>query len=779
MGKPWASLDSVVMETGEAFSVSRLVAEMADADEETTLLIMGMPFMQTWKGPEEGDVSALWFLNGLLASYPADLKMFLSQPALLSGVTDDQAMNIVFLFLETRDREAATAIRGLPWVQDGMQHQEEWTLQELSLLYLRSPDVFWAYIQLHGDVGGDLGIHASIVESLARIAAMDEEIALRVVAMPFLETQDSEDYETLLHLRQMSADKLQTVLSHPELQEGITDDNLIRVWLLRLGPEAEAAIEAIPWIRDGIAPPFENQNVTLTHRNFETIERRVVLQLITIGRADSHALVLLARKPWMQSRLNTQEVDVIHKLADIAQRFRSAMGKVLEGSFLESIDGTDARILGIIIELMRSDMDSARKLMSHPALANGIADDDRGQVALLALEEVNPRGARAIRALPWVEDGVELSEQTSILLLLRMAWESPLAFEELISARRSWIEDGFTEEEMFVVGWLTALSSRATGVGHEADTIRVIRMPFLDEVDQLDIRAIEGLVQVVAVGQYSLSHLLSHPSLAGGITSDLAKVIAVMVAVSTNQREILDALLDPNRVAIEEREINLPLAGEVLLTVTRIEHGFSEAMDWLEHAVRSQEEFMGEAFPTSYIGLLVADASRYGGSSASIGIVTVDPGTSQEILFHEMAHSYWYGSSTWVREGAAELLKEVSLGDVRPPRANECSLTDSLAELDRLRLELGSDEIYWSGCSYTLGRSLFAELYRDLGSDAFRKGFRSLNLKVREGEHEDECQGLERAVCLLEAAFVDEGDSHTAPIAEAIIERRYHGVRTN
>ncbi len=351
----------------------------------------------------------------------------------------------------------------------------------------------------------------------------------------------------------------------------------------------------------------------------------------------------------------------------------------------------------------------------------------------------------------------------------------------MMLTRKTWIEDGLTPYEVSVVDYLKLLSAKTFTRRDEAAAIQLIGMPFLDEVDRMDVLAIEALLSVRWPERNYMPLVLSHPTLANGITDDLTKIIAVMGVVEYTRHGLLEALLDLDRVTFEERHVTLPLAGKVLLTVVRVDPGLPQAMDWLEHALRSHEEFMGEELPVSEVILFVADATSAGGGGSPRGILTVDPGRGQSTVAHEAAHIYWYAFQSWVAEGGAEMLTDVASGEIRPPQG--CSLANSLAELERLFLDITEERgiseavetIYSSACDYTLGRSLFAELYRELGSDVFRKGFRDLYNKIRENEHEDECWGLQKAVCYVKAAFVDDGEPDTASIAEAIIDRRYYG----
>ncbi len=418
MGKSWTRSDSLVIGEVDFLLVSRWLINMARSDEMMTLRILTMPFLETL---ERGDDLALAFLRGLLLSDRAGLEQLLLQPAFRSGVTDDQNMTIPLLFLETRKPEAATAIRELAWVKDGMTDQEPWTVLELQRLALSSEEVFWAFVHERGDIGGDLGIHSSTIRSLASIAAIDKEAALRIVEMPFLETLDLAEYDTIGYLKELavsSPEDLQQLLSHPELENGITDDNLTIVWLLYLrwsDPEAAAAIEGLSWVEDGIAPPWEYRSVFLAQPEPETYEQSMVVELITLAQESREALLVLARKPWLQDGLFSREVTALYDLVSMARQDESSTVRILGMPFLESIEDHDLITLGFLVEIIEDH--GGQWLLSHPTLPHGITDHDRALVALLALEARDPDSAKVLRALPWVADGIDNSEQEGVLVL--------------------------------------------------------------------------------------------------------------------------------------------------------------------------------------------------------------------------------------------------------------------------------------------------------------------------------------------------------------------------
>ena len=74
-----------------------------------------------------------------------------------------------------------------------------------------------------------------------------------------------------------------------------------------------------------------------------------------------------------------------------------------------------------------------------------------------------------------------------------------------------------------------------------------------------------------------------------------------------------------------------------------------------------------------------------------------------------------------------------------------------------------------------MGYGLFADLYKRLGDTEFRKGFGSLYTKMSNLEHDDECTGVERGVCYVRKAFVEDASPGFAEAADEVINRWYYG----
>ena len=673
---------------------------------------------------------------------------------------------------------AAAAIRALLWVQDDMATLERSIVGHLETLAARAPEVFWELMRkpwMEETQEDTHGTELLVIAALTDMAVQTSETAaLQTIKTPFLETIELGDIasmETLNFLVRFDPEGFQQLLSHPTLN-GATDGQEKSVALLYLelrDPDAAVAMENMLWVQDGITYSDPTKEEV-----YGDVEQQVVVQLFSLALHDRQVFLDLVHKPWMQDDLTGPEAQAIDLLASIAHADEAAALQIIGMPFLDSMGRGDSTILDTLRTLEREGL---RWLLSHPTLTGGITDDQRTTVALLRLEWQYPETAAVIMALPWVRDGIAASEEAPVLALRHMALDSQKVFWTL--AHRPWLQDGLNPDEVTVVRDLTSISGASSEKMGETTALRFIDMPFLETIDGIDAAAMRSLHTLFSkFDQGYLEQVLSHPTLRDGITDDQAVVVAVFGRVIEHRPELLDALLNPEQIAVEKRVIRLPHSGEVTLSVIHVIPGTYRTMDILEQMVRTQDRFMAVPFPRSYVGLLAADAIPAGGGPS--GIITVGSGSAENrhLIAHELAHTYWPFFPPWIAEGGADFMTTVSAGTEFS--SNACSLADNLSDLDRLYLEyaesgLSLDILYRSGCYYALGRGLFIDLYETLGEESFRRGFGRLYLAMRGKEHDDQCTGLERGVCYVRAAFVADALPESAALAEPVIAHWYYG----
>ena len=198
-------------------------------------------------------------------------------------------------------------------------------------------------------------------------------------------------------------------------------------------------------------------------------------------------------------------------------------------------------------------------------------------------------------------------------------------------------------------------------------------MPFLDSVEDRDMLALMSLDDIAWRDASGFTELMSHPRIKDGITDEETKIIAVLgnhtYSWAPGSAEVL---LADTGVYIQERLIELPHTGETLLAVIGVQDPDTRSMDYLEHAVRTIERFMGEPYPINYLALLYYDNESNNAANAFTHLIFMgeDDSLSRDshpaVIAHEAAHWYWRGSSegyqyhNWVSEGSAEFFKIIS-----------------------------------------------------------------------------------------------------------------------
>ena len=518
--------------------------------------------------------------------------------------------------------------------------------------------------------------------------------------------------------------------------------------------EAETAINALPWVEDGLT----------------IVEQEAVIQLLYIASERPQVAWELVHKPWMQDDHSLSENQAIVLLSSIVYVDEVSGEQVVRMPLLDSIERDDI----VILETLRAlDREGLRWVLSHPALAGVSADVMPAAVALMRVEWEQPDAAEIISALPWVNDGIAPSEVKAVLQLQELALTSPRVFRAL--APRPWVSDGLDPSETTVVIQLRGISSLSSSKRDESAALRIADMPFLETVDGVDAAAASSLSALFWASDDKdyLTQVLAHTTLKDGISDDEAFVVAALGTVVEDRPELLDTLLGLGPDAVEKRIIQLPLAGDVTISVLNVNPGTYRTIDILEQVLRAQEAFMDVPLPRSYVGLLVADATLHGGGGGPSGLITVDPvyADDEYIIAHELAHIYWAFPPKWIAEGGADFMTNVSVD--KQFSSDDC-IGDILSDLDSA-VEPSTPTINLSNCAYVLGRELFLDLHQTLGDEAFRRGFGRLYVAMRDDELYDECTGRERGLCYVRAAFVAEARTESAVLAEPVISRWYYG----
>ena len=395
-----------------------------------------------------------------------------------------------------------------------------------------------------------------------------------------------------------------------------------------------------------------------------------------------------------------------------------------------------------------------------------------------------------VLAMPWTQDEITAAEGKAIRYLYFAGRHSRPVADELL--KKSWVQDDMTANEATVIQnlyWLARPQDERFATEVEEAALALLEMPFLESVEGQDAQAVRSLRRLEHASTERFLEIITHPKVEDGITDDEAKVVALLYGTSTYRPESVEVLLRGTGVYLQERVVELPLSGEVLLTIIRIRDQITPTMEFLEHAVRFEEEFMGVPLPTNYIAyyfddavLATAGGQNFGTHIASKLRYDVENGRSwwrtPVHMAHEVGHYYWTGRSQgWITEGAADLLGGISeharVDAPVEPRKKPCASAQTISELENLGggEDIENRKLY--RCNYPLGERLFLDLYHALGDETFREAFRRLYLKSQAEDYSDNCEGTELGICHMVAAFKADVSEADAAKVDEIVARWY------
>ena len=475
-------------------------------------------------------------------------------------------------------------------------------------------------------------------------------------------------------------------------------------------PDAAAAIKELPWVADGI----------------EEAERRGVQELARTALQSTEVFNVLVAQSWIEDGANETERTVMGHLGSIAAKDEAAALRILGMPFLKTVEPADAATIGSLRRL--ADLFPGRFQRAVPWFEDGLDESER--TVSIRLRELSTRDhAAALRILemPFL-DTVEPADALAVEALRDAADRSTEALRATLE--KPWVEDGLDEFERIVSIRITEIATK-----DRAAALRILEMPFLETVEVFDAGAMGSLWHLASRQPHLFQEVLEHPSLSVGITDEWAKVVLVLGGLSDSNPDQVLFLLDqgPGAVEQEERTIDLPLAGEVVLTIIRTRPGSPRSMDVLERTVRNAESFMGLPFPVASVLLFFKEDGPGVGHTGTHIVFPAhldgqEPDNFTNNWARELARYYWRGHLAWIEQGAATVMMSITEdGRAGAPRlaiSYPCPELRSIAELE------ASDPyaLTTRKCNYSLGGRLFLDLYYTLGDTAFQQGFRNLYL---------------------------------------------------
>ena len=572
---------------------------------------------------------------------------------------------------------------------------------------------------------------------------------------------ESKAIQDLLYIAVVSLPVASSIVALGWVQDGIDDVEAAAIdWMNNIGDAGVASsVVSLSWVLDGV----------------DDLEVEAIQQLSYVAYSSARVASSIVAFGWVQDGIDDVEAAAIDWMNNIGDA--GVASSVVSLSWV--LDGVDDLEVEAIQQLSYVAYSSAR--VASSIVAFGWVQDGIDDVEAAAIDWMNNIGdagvVSSVVSLSWVLDGVDDLEVEAIQQLSYVAYSSARVASSIVAF--GWVQDGIDDVEVEVIQEMSHLSNRNPGAA-----LRMVGMPFAEAIEPLDVSAIESLSLLADFEPEAFVSVMAHPELVGGITDDLAPVVATLHGVAKTNPGLIDVLLDPSKASLERRDITLPLAGDVALVIIRTKPGAPRSMDLLESSVRGAEEYMGLPLPTKFVGLLYGEAVP--GSAAGTNFGThvairpkydVDDGSHEaesagNNIAHEVAHYYWSGNADWVDEGAADLMASVieNAHTGRPVEVtnNPCAHAANIAKLESLAASKGGVEF---GCNYSLGERLFVDMLRTLGDERFRQGFRALYLASEIEDDSDDLRGTSVDIEHVREAFrTDDGAE------SAIIARWYDGT---
>ena len=393
LAKPWMSQNAD--DPNEArLQLIRTLSQMADTDETVALQVMELPFLDS---VEPGDVRYAWFLMNMLWADSAGLEGLISHPTILAGGASSLAENVPLLYLDLKDPEAATLVRELPWVKDGITYWEPTNsfsphddpagselgvVEDLIGLLRWNRAVFLALVEqpwMQGPISQNV---RQVLFPIKDLSNRVPESAIKVMDMPFLDEVDYKDRAVLSLLAELYWEDRSYVVQlvdRLESQGGLTDENHFPVYAIELellNPQAWERVHALPWVEDGVEGAEQDGARALI---FAALETKMVFSA-------------LMEKHWVKDGLTRSETSAIWNLGTMGSPSYYAgnpdpvVATLLDMPFLESVGEADAAALRTMSYLLGEGEGEAGHLpevLAQPTLEGGITDEDAVLLAVL------------------------------------------------------------------------------------------------------------------------------------------------------------------------------------------------------------------------------------------------------------------------------------------------------------------------------------------------------------------------------------------------------------
>ena len=236
----------------------------------------------------------------------------------------------------------------------------------------------------------------------------------------------------------------------------------------------------------------------------------------------------MLNKPWMHGEISYEEVRVLGNLREVLRKDPEVAKRLLQMPFLDSVDGShEYQMISMIESYLFSDSSVLDGLLSSPVFDGTLTDDHAPEFLLIRHEQLLSEAVAAIRALPWVQDGTNLSEWEEVSGLVDLALKSDVFFRAAMDSLG--VQDGFSLDE------LTSLKSliyaRRQLVGQYVTEVAAVEgLPWLsDGVNRTEWDGALALLQLAHADITAFWSTIEADWVQDGITADEVRTISSLL----------------------------------------------------------------------------------------------------------------------------------------------------------------------------------------------------------------------------------------------------------
>ena len=323
----------------------------------------------------------------------------------------------------------------------------------------------------------ELGV--SVMVQLRILATYDEVSAASIARMPFLDTLETIDVDTLGVLDDLGRPVnwrglFRAVVQKPWVGDGLSESEVAVLrhlrWIANGGEGTALRILGMPFLQarqlgDGPAAP-------------------TVIALWTLGTSSQDTLRAVVEKPWVEDGLDESETAFVQNLGRLAGRDEATASRIAD-----NLGVADATAVDVLAVLAFRHQELFRAVVERPWIHDGL-DESESEI----LKYLNWTALGGDDVALWLATFVPTVDSDDVDALAALWALGAYSQKTLRTVMGSpWAEDGLDGAETVVLRNLGWLANR-----DESVALEILGMPFLQTVEPADGGAMEALRRMAA-----------------------------------------------------------------------------------------------------------------------------------------------------------------------------------------------------------------------------------------------------------------------------------------